>query len=995
MDRKDRDIGKQLKMVFSSLIFVVAMMSLLTVWQGNQLSKQTQTLYEHPLQVRRALDNIKVDQQMMGVAIRDMVLAENDVDENRAYERLLRYGANIPTEIDILRSLYLGPTRDIEAITTEYAIWEEVVMRNAVALLEGDDSGVIRNMQINGEIAIHSRMLEQALNTVDAFAEEKADELYHTSESGRRSITLTTFSITAILILAMFMISKRIYGNIQGPLGHLVHVVGKVQDGDLQTRSAITVNNEFGKLGHGLNSMLDSIETGVKLNEKGAVLSRIMLEDDNMTPFFQSLLAGLLKQTDGQLGAIYLLSDDASCYDLFVSIGMDDKKRMSFNRDSLEGELGLAASSQEIQVLRNINEHSRFVFSASAGNLIPKELIAIPLVNQNEIFAFVAIGSVVGFSELTQDLLDKIRTVMSTRMRSVLDLQEIKRIKEQLENQNRELEAQKSELDTLSVELGEQNRELEMQKLELSEANRLKTNFLSNMSHELRTPLNSVIALSGVLHRRLAEKITAEEKQYLDVIGRSGRNLLEMINEILDISRIESGREELNLEMFEMENLIQDLVDMLNPITDEKGIELKSEVMGFTNQVVGDEKKIRHIVQNLLSNAVKFTDQGWVGIVAKTDGHEIEITVSDTGIGIAKEHQEAIFEEFRQADSSTTRKFGGTGLGLAIVKRYVEFLGGTISLDSQMGQGSVFIVSLPIQSQLNDQALLQDNRHPRYSFDFAAATDTRIKELPKHKGPKRLLIVEDSEPAIVQLQDVFMEEGYEISVARDGIEAIQVIGQVQPDAIVLDLMMPRIDGFEVLKTIREEEATAHIPVLVLSAKHITKAELSELRHNHIFQLIQKGNVNLEELKAAVAEMIDPVEFSEAIIPQKAPHAVERPLVMVVEDNADNRMTAKAVLEDHFQVLLAEDGETAVNLATERIPDLILMDNALPGMDGVEAFRIIRNKEALAHIPVIALTASAMTSDREIFLAYGFDGFVPKPIIEEELLQAIRGALYGL
>jgi len=381
--------------------------------------------------------------------------------------------------------------------------------------------------------------------------------------------------------------------------------------------------------------------------------------------------------------------------------------------------------------------------------------------------------------------------------------------------------------------------------------------------------------------------------------------------------------------------------------------------------------------------------------VAKIQGDQLKITVSDTGIGIAEENQQTIFEEFRQADSSTTRMYGGTGLGLAIVKRYVEFMDGAITLESRIGQGSVFIVTIPIPSITDDQSESLERDSIDRALDFTSFASRPITKTYAEDTRERLLIVEDSEPAIIQLQDAFGQEGYQISIARDGYEAIQMIREIQPDGIVLDLMMPRIDGFEVLKTIRGNEETAHIPVLVLSAKHMTKDELSELKHNRVVQLIQKGNVHLEELKAAVAAMLHPVEEVIEPIKREVPSPIERPVVLVVEDNPDNRITARAVLEDYYIVIEAEDGEEAVRIAAEKVPDLILMDNALPGMDGVEAFRIIRGNEDLAHIPVIALTASAMTTDREIFLAYGFDGFVPKPIIEEELLKTIRGALYGV
>lgn len=989
------DIGKQLKLVVSILVIVVGCMSLFSIFETNQLSSQTKILYDHPLQVRRALDNVKINQQKMSVAVRDMVLAETEGDRNEAYERLIWHKSQIPTQIAILRDAYLGPEEDIEAIQAEYIIWEESVLRNAGLMLEGDMTKAVASFQSNGEISAHGDHLEEKLGVVDAFAKQKADTLHADSEMSRKSVTWISMVVALGLMMGMYEISRRLYHNIQNPLRDLVRVIRQVDSGVLSARSTIVDQNEFGKLADGLNGMLETIEEGVKLKEKSALLSSIMLADDDMDTFFTALLSGLMKTTNSQLGGVYLLSEEKNAYELYVSIGMDEGKRTSFDRASLEGELGLARGNREIQVLKQIQENTRFVYPAAVGTLLPKELTTIPLVNQKETFAFVTLGSIAGFDDLTIELLEKERTIISTRMQSVLDLQQIKLIKEKLETQNRELEAQKTELDALSLELGEQNRELEQQKTELSEANRLKTNFLSNMSHELRTPLNSVIALSGVLDRRLQGRISEEESQYLEVIGRSGKNLLEMINEILDISRIESGREEVEMREFDIRELVEELLRMLDPIAEEKGIELRHEVIGKKSVLVSDEKKIRHIVQNLLSNAIKFTEEGIVGIVAKLEQEELELTVSDTGIGIAKENQESIFEEFRQADSSTTRMYGGTGLGLAIAKRYAEFLGGSIRLESDLGEGSVFVVSIPVTDQAVDTVAAYEEIRGDWEVDYLDSAQSWKESQRGVEDKKHLLIVEDSEPAIVQLQDVFTEEGYQISAARDGYEAIQMIMENQPDGIILDLMMPRIDGFEVLRTIRERELTAHIPVLVLSAKHITKEELSQLKHNHVHQLIQKGNVNLEALKQAVTSMLHPVQKMERAKAFEIRQVTEKPVILVVEDNPDNRLTARAVLEEKFHIIEAENGEDAIVMAEKAVPDLILMDNALPGMDGVDAFRAIRKKPELAHIPVIALTASAMKTDREIFLAYGFDGFIPKPIIEEELLQSIRGVLYGV
>jgi CheY-like chemotaxis protein len=240
----------------------------------------------------------------------------------------------------------------------------------------------------------------------------------------------------------------------------------------------------------------------------------------------------------------------------------------------------------------------------------------------------------------------------------------------------------------------------------------------------------------------------------------------------------------------------------------------------------------RHILQNLVGNAAKFTEQGGVEITAAADQGGIRIAVADTGIGIAAGQLEHIFDEFRQADESTTKRYGGTGLGLSIARKYAALLGGTILVESTPGKGSTFAFWLP-------QGVARPTPPP-------AAPDGRNR---------RLLLVEDSEPAVIQLTDILAGQGYRVEVARDGGEALQRIEANLPDAMILDLMMPEVDGFEVLRAIRASPRTAHIPVLILTAKYVTREELSFLKENHIHQLIQKGDINRADLLAAIAGMV--------------------------------------------------------------------------------------------------------------------------------------------
>jgi len=563
---------------------------------------------------------------------------------------------------------------------------------------------------------------------------------------------------------------------------------------------------------------------------------------------------------------------------------------------------------------------------------------------------------------------------------------------EKLEQQNHELDMQKSELSTQAAELMQQNTELDMQKSQLAEASRLKTNFLSNMSHELRTPLNSIIALSGVLNRRLAGQIPEEEHGYIGIVERNGKHLLELINDILDISRIEAGREEVEITQFNLGGIITDLTVMLEPLAVQKGVALRFDAGDAPLTVESDEAKCRHILQNILGNAVKFTEKGSVDVTAKVRGESLHITVRDTGIGIDRKYLANIFNEFSQADTTTTRKFGGTGLGLAIAKKYADLLGGTITVESTVGEGSTFTVVLPLRSRKNGQApAAQEAAGPALPHASAHAAAARAQG-----NGETILLIEDSEPAIIQIKDLMETSGYRILVAHSAREAYKLIEDKLPDAMILDLMMPDVDGFSVLNTLRATEKTADIPVTILTAKHITHEELKDLKRNNVYQVIQKGGIDRERLLTVVADMLHPVPPQAAPAARPAPRpkpAQGKPKILVVEDNPDNMTTLKALLEDKYELLEAADGETGVRLAREQMPGLILMDIALPGISGIDAFHSIRDGSATQHIPIVALTASVMTQERSTIMSHGFDAFVAKPLIAEELFKVIREALY--
>jgi signal transduction histidine kinase/CheY-like chemotaxis protein/HAMP domain-containing protein len=1051
---KDLKISTQLKIGFAVLLLFVIALGVVSYVQSEKISRQTEIIYNHPLKVRRAISGLENDILSIRVGERDLILAKNEQERQEAIQLMELSYADVIQQFNILNERYLGSRKDIDEAYKAFIRWNSAVKENSKLTLSGRLETAEKNILSIGIVGVYKDKMLAEIQDIDNFALKKTDELYANSKELKDLLNTQLILLVAAILMLSLVIIYFMLRNIRKPLTELTDASKRFHNGDMDSRSSYKLHNEFGVLSDSFNTLAESIQVKTDLDGKLADLAALMLSEYDAKKFFRTTLNALATHTGSQMAAIYMLSDDKKTYEHFESTGMDDNARQSFSAISFEGEFGLAISSRKVQWIKNIPEDTRFVFHTVSGKFIPREIITIPVLADKEVVAIISLLSVNAYNNKVIQLIDRLLGTLCTRVEGIMAYHRIKEIMGKLEQQNQELEAQKTELSSQSVELMSQNTELEIQKKQLNEASRLKTNFLSNMSHELRTPLNSVIALSGVLYRRLAKQIPAEEHSFLEVIERNGKHLLELINDILDISRIESGREEIEVTKFNPDSLITEIIGMIHPQAKHKGIELLQTGGDPELFIVSDAHKLRHILQNIISNAVKFTEKGKVEVATRKSDQAIEITVSDTGIGIAEEHIAHIFDEFRQADSSTSRRFGGTGLGLAIARKYANLLGGEITVESIPGKGSEFTLALPLHYAAENRVIEEDEekaqRHKSTEAQTGGYTErqktggrigvsesvsecvkedkdncglsySRTPTLPHSHTPtlpyshtlkptysknsgnatnlvasglnKTILLVEDSEPAIIQLKDFLEESGYHVLVARNGAEALEIIAQQTiPDAMILDLMMPGVDGFEVLQAIREAERTIHIPVLILTAKHISKEELSFLTRNNIHQLIQKGDVKRHELLKAVEQMVF-IEAEETVRTRRELQIIEgKPVVLVVEDNPDNMLTVSALLSENYTVIQAVDGNSCLEMAKQHLPNLILMDIALPGMDGIEAFKAMRNDGRLQHIPVIALTASAMTNDRETILAYGFDAYIAKPIDVDLFFKTIDEVL---
>jgi signal transduction histidine kinase/CheY-like chemotaxis protein len=998
MRLRDVKIGLQLQIGLSAILVLVAILGV-TAWvQSDGLWQATKGLYDHPLTVRRALGELKIDILSIHWGAEELLLAESEEERERIIEIIDFREANAAKQFDILYESYLGPRKDIDDVNHTFlqckADRDEMI--RLLRAGEASEASAIGIHEAGGLGATHTGEAMSQIEAMSDFAADKSDQFYEDAQAQREVLLLRLWVVLGAIVVLLFTVGYLLTRAIRDPLTELTSVTEQYRLGNLDARSRYLSASEFGILAGTFNDLAGTVQTELQAQESVIRVADVIREEEELHDFCRALLTALLETTGSQVGAVYLLNAQGTDFEHLESIGLVGGGRASFSATGREGEFGAALATHQIQHITDIPAGSRFAFATVSGEFQPRDILTIPILSGQDVVAMVTLAGIRNYPAPALRLVDDVWGVLTARLNSVLLLQEVRDSAEKLEGQNRELDVQRRELVAQTAELREQNVELELQKTQLDEANRLKSTFLSNMSHELRTPLNSVIALAGVLSRRLRDAIPEEEYGYLDVIERNGRHLLDLINDVLDLSRIEAGKEELSLSRFSIRQLTGEVVAMIEPQAVEQGISLLSHVGDDLPLIYSDMSKCRHILQNIAGNAVKFTEEGSVEISATVVDDTFHIAVTDTGIGIASDQLRYIFDEFRQADESTSRKYGGTGLGLSIARKYATLLRGSIAVESTPGEGSTFILRLP----LTITAQSAEGPPQEWAAQTTSVEPVEHPAAPAGRGPAAetgysILVVEDSEPAIIQITDILTEQGYRVRAARNGWEALEEIGRSRPDAMILDLMMPEVDGFQVLRAIRSAERTAHIPVLILTAKHASREELSFLQGNHIHQVIQKGAISRRDLLAAINRMVSPLreEQAPAPIPVRQ-RASGRPVILVVEDNPDNMITARALLQDTYTIIEAGDGRAAVEQARAHIPDLILMDISLPTMDGIKALGALRRDSALRHIPVIALTVSAMMGNREEILAYGFDAYVSKPIIGGVLEQTIKEKLDG-
>jgi len=1027
MRLSDMTIGSQLRLGLGLILLLVVGLGILSLIQADRLWLQTSTMYDHPLKVQRAVSTLEGAVDYIPLQMRNLLLARDRHETEELLQHIVAKKVVIDQQLAVMYKSYLGPRSDLDRLQQEIAKWHALREETIRLLRAGNTKEAIDSFRPGGVLKKQADLVRDSLDKIDTFARNKADQLYRNAARQKELLQQWLAGIVTVVLLLSLAIIWLLLQAIKTPLAELHEVTKQFSRGRMDVRSQFaTLGNEFGTLAASFNSMADTIQAEMNFQEHAAELKAVMLQEIEARRFHAKVLEQLMQLTGSQVGAIYLLNGQKTGYEHLESIGLASGNAISFSATDREGEFGAALTTCQVQRITAIPLDTPFAFAAVAGQFVPREIITIPLLVGDEVLAMISLASLHGYDAEAVRLVTDMRGGLAVWMSSMLANQRIQLLTEGLERQNQELQAQQEELRVINEELEEQTKRLqeseeqlkiqqeelkvtneeleekndllehqkqkverarmaiEEQAAELAQASRYKSEFLANMSHELRTPLNSLLLLAHNLTQNRDGNLTAEQVESARIIHGSGSDLLTLINEILDLSKIEAGRIELHPGRVLISELADAVRGSFQHLAEQKGVGLDIVVSNDApHEIVSDRKRVDQILRNLVSNALKFTETGVVTVRFAAPSSDpdrsnpappadigLAVAVSDTGIGIAPEQHKLIFEAFQQADGGTSRKYGGTGLGLSISRELASRLGGKIVLKSIPNAGSTFTLYLPHAigaerpSQLIAAAEPLELKTAVYRQPLQQVPDDRANIKP---SDRIMLVIEDDPNFARLLYDTCRKKGFSCLVTSAGEQGLELAAKYLPSAIILDLNLPGLDGWSVLNTLKENLRTRHIPVHIISVEEPSTRSFHKGAIGHLTK-----PVNQEDLEEAFRKL--------EVISTKRP----KYLLVVEDDPVLRQETIRLIGNGDVKADEAGSAEEAMQTLRSKVYDCVVLDLGLPDMDGGEMLARLE-QEGVTLPPVVVYTSRDLTQDEEETLRERAESIVIKDVRSQERL----------
>jgi CheY-like chemotaxis protein/signal transduction histidine kinase/HAMP domain-containing protein len=787
--------------------------------------------------------------------------------------------------------------------------------------------------------------------------------------------------------------------NLTTQVRAIAEVATAVTKGDLTRSIQVDARGEVAELKDNINTMIDNLRLTTDRNTEQDWLKTNLAKFTNMlqgqrdlTTVGRLLLSELTPLVNAQLGVIYQVENEETQTMRLLSAYADDGAAGHPHRIRIgEGLIGQCAADKRRLMITELPTYAVPIGSA-LFKVVPRNIIVLPVLFENQVKAVIELASVTKFTTLQtmflEQLTDSIGIVLNSleaTMQTEGLLTQSQQLAGELQTQQRELQQTNEQLEQKAQQLAERNVEVERKNQEIEQARRAleekaselaltskyKSEFLANMSHELRTPLNSILILGQQLGDNPDGNLSPKQIEFARTIHGAGTDLLNLISDILDLSKIESGTVTVDAQEVLVSNLLDAIGRPFRHEADNRQLAFDIDIdHNLGRSITTDSKRLQQVLKNLLSNAFKFTEQGGVRLTASaavggwSPEHPVlsqspgvvAFEVSDTGIGIPLEKQKIIFEAFQQADASTSRKYGGTGLGLAISRELANLLGGEIQLHSTPGKGSTFVLYLPVKYVGPTNTTASPTMHPPAPHSQAALAasppDRPIEHIPDDRmdiqpGDSILLVVEDDPHYARVILDLARDQGFKVLVAARGADALDLAKQFQPTAVSLDVFLPDMLGWTVLSQLKQNPLTRHIPVQIITLDEDRQHALAR----GAFSFVTKPTTT-EGVDAALARI-------------KEYAAPRRKRLLVVEDNEVEQMSIRELLgSDDIEIVTTGTGKDALTILRERHCDCVVLDLRLPDMSGFDVLERIREDASLSEVPVVVFTGRELSAEED-------------------------------